>query len=100
MEINIADLSRIEGDVIDPTTIKSAKLVNGKGPMVLLGEGEINRAVKVSIHRISQKAKEKITEAGGTVEILPLNPLDLRVKRGPTPKKLREEKKQAKKSQK
>ena len=99
-EINISDLSRIDGDVIDPTTVRSAKLVNGKGPLVLLGNGEIEKAVKVSVHRISQKAREKIAKAGGTVEILPLEPLDLRVKRGPSPKKLKDSKKEAKKTRK
>ena len=98
LEIKISDLSKIAGDVVDPATVRSARLVKGKGPVVLLSDGEIDRAVKVSIHRISQKAKDKITKAGGTVEILPLDPLDLRVKRGPALKKMQEEKKQAKKS--
>ena len=100
LEIKVSDLSKIDGDVVDPTTVRAANLVKGKGPLVVLSDGEIDRAVKVSIHRITQKAKEKIIKAGGSVEILPVDPLDLRVKRGPKPKKQREEKKQSNKSKK
>jgi large subunit ribosomal protein L15 len=35
-----------------------------------LGEGEIKKALKVSVHRISDGARAKIEAAGGSVDIL------------------------------
>ena len=94
-EIKISDLTGITGEIVDPATVK-AGLVSGRGPLVLLSDGEIGRALKISVHRITQKAREKIIQAGGTVEILPLDPHELRVKRGPAKKIKRKKKAQAK----
>ena len=86
LEVKVGDLNRIHGEVIDPETIRAAKLVKGRGPIVLLGNGEIDRPVKVSVHRITRSAQEKVIGAGGTVEVLPLDPIDRRVKKGPKPR--------------
>ncbi len=88
-EINVKDLDRIEVEEINPDVLRASKIVKGKGPIVLLGEGEINRAVKIRIHRITKSAEEKIKAAGGTIEILTLDPIDRRVKKGPKPKEKR-----------
>ncbi len=86
-EFNISDLVRLKGDVVNPETLRAARIVHGRGPVVLLGNGDIERAVKVSVHRISKSAEEKITKAGGSIEMLTLEPIDRRVKKGPAPKK-------------
>lgn len=39
--------------------------------LTVLGTGEIKMAVSVKAHRVSPSAQEKITKAGGKVEILP-----------------------------
>lgn len=93
LEVNINDINRIDGDVADPDIMRKARLVKGRGPIVILGVGEIDRAIKVSVHRITRTAQEKITKAGGSVEILPLEPVDRRIKKGPKPKKRKTEKK-------
>jgi large subunit ribosomal protein L15 len=36
----------------------------------ILGNGEINKAIKVKAHKFSKSAKEKIEKAGGTVEVI------------------------------
>jgi large subunit ribosomal protein L15 len=82
-EINVSDLDRIEGELVNPETMRKSGLVKGGSPIVLLGDGELNRSLNISIHRISKSAVEKITKAGGTVDILPLDPVDKRVKKGP-----------------
>lgn len=82
-EINISNLSRIQGDTVDPESIRKAGLVSGRGPIVLLGNGEIDRALTVKVHRLTGTAKEKVTAAGGVIEILALDPADKRVKQGP-----------------
>ena len=83
-EVKVSDLSRIAGENVDPAEIRKAHIVKGRGPIVLLGTGDIDRAVKISVHRVTKSAQEKITAAGGSIEILPLDPIDRRVKKGPT----------------
>lgn len=41
-------------------------------PVVILGEGELNVALRVKAHRFSKSAIEKIEAAGGEVEVIPL----------------------------
>lgn len=40
-------------------------------PLVILGRGDVDKPLHVKTHRISAGAKQKIEEAGGSVEILP-----------------------------
>jgi large subunit ribosomal protein L15 len=39
-------------------------------PVKLLGEGEINRSIKVTVNAISASARTKIENAGGEVRII------------------------------
>jgi len=61
-----------EGDVINPASLVDEGLVSrqeGKLPQVkILGEGELSKALKVEGCELSESAKEKIKDAGGTVE--------------------------------
>jgi len=82
-EVKLADLGRISGDEVNPLTLRAARLVKGRGPIVLLGSGVIDRALKIMVHRITGSAREKVVAAGGSVEILPLEPVDRRIKKGP-----------------
>ncbi|MBN1586885.1 MAG: 50S ribosomal protein L15 [Candidatus Omnitrophica bacterium] len=41
-------------------------------PVKLLAEGELKRKVKISVHKASVAAREKVQAAGGTVELLEL----------------------------
>ena len=86
-EINIKDLIRIEGEVVNPETIRAARLIKGRGPIVLLGSGDIDNSLKVSVHRVTTTAAEKIKKAGGSIELLELEVIDRRVKKGPEKKK-------------
>lgn len=83
LEIKLSDLERIDGDTINPSVVREARLVRGRGPIVLLGTGNVEKAFNIALHRVTKSAKEKITAAGGSVEILPLDPEFLRKKRGP-----------------
>ncbi len=87
-EVVVNLLARIEGDLVNPETIRAARLVKGRGPIVLLGgnAGEPLRAFKVAVHRITGTARAALEAAGGTIEILPLDAEDRRVKKGPVKK--------------
>jgi large subunit ribosomal protein L15 len=70
--INVDRLSGFaEGSVVDPTALAEANLIKKPSlPVVILGNGEIDRALTVKAHRFSASAKSKIEAAGGqTVEL-------------------------------
>lgn len=45
-------------------------LLRGRKLVKILGDGELNRALKVSAHAFSQSAKAKIEKAGGKAEVV------------------------------
>jgi large subunit ribosomal protein L15 len=71
-ELNLDRIAEFEADSeIDPEALLEAGLIdNLKQPVVLLGRGDIDRAFKIKLHRVSQSAQEKIEAAGGVVELL------------------------------
>ncbi len=72
-EINLDQLSdafKAEADV-NPESLDEARLLRDSGkPIVILGRGDIDVALKVRVHRVSVSAKAKIEKAGGSVEII------------------------------
>ena len=71
-EVNVGDLERFEaGSTVTVDALKEAGLVKKVGDGVkLLGNGDIDRALTVQVHKISKGARAKIEAAGGTVELL------------------------------
>jgi large subunit ribosomal protein L15 len=71
-EVNLDQLDKFEADTeVTPQSLEEARLLSDpRNPVVVLGRGDINIALKVRVHRISKSAKEKIEAAGGSVEIL------------------------------
>lgn len=69
--LNVGAIAQLEVDTIDINVAKKMGLVKKRYSLFkVLGEGEINRPVKVVAHAISESAKKKIEAAGGQVEIL------------------------------
>jgi len=65
---NIGDLAESAHDEITPDILLQARLVkNLKKPIKILGDGDISRPIKITAHRFSESAKQKIEAAGGTV---------------------------------
>jgi large subunit ribosomal protein L15 len=71
-EVNLDQLSKFPaGSEVNPVTMEKERLLRDtRHPVVILGRGELNVALKVSAHRISKGARAKIEAAGGSVEIL------------------------------
>ena len=71
-EVNLDQLSNFKsGSNVTPETLLEARLVSDpRNPIVLLGRGDIDVALDVSVHRISKSAQKKIEDAGGKVEII------------------------------
>lgn len=71
--VNVGDLSRLfeAGSRVDREALVKARLVRSRGEAVkILGKGEIDRALVVVASRFSETARRKITEAGGTIEVV------------------------------
>ncbi len=70
--VNVGDLSRFEkGAVVDIQALQDIGLVTKVGDGVkLLANGELEVALTVRVHKVSQSARSKVEAAGGTVELL------------------------------
>ena len=67
--MNLSDLDRITGDVVDADSLKAAGLVRQNSKRIkLLGDGEISKALTVNVDLVSNSAKEKIEAAGGKIQ--------------------------------
>jgi len=73
-EVNLDSLQGFEaGSEITPETLKEAGLLKGKGlPIKILGRGDVKVALKVKAHKVTEGARQKIEEAGGSIETIEL----------------------------
>jgi large subunit ribosomal protein L15 len=72
-EVNLDQLTEaFQADAeVNPETLEQARLLRDpRNPIVILGRGEMNVALKVRAHRVSEGAKAKIEAAGGSVELI------------------------------
>ena len=72
-EVNLDQLTTsFKADAeVTPETLQSAHLLRDpRNPIVILGRGELNVALKVRAHRVTAGAKAKIEKAGGSVELI------------------------------
>lgn len=71
-EVNVYQLEGFrKGSKVTPETLAEARLLKDeRNPVVILGEGELSKALKVSAHRVTKGARAKIEAAGGSVEII------------------------------
>ena len=69
--VNVSQLEQyFEADAeVNEETLREVKLVKGQCDKIkVLGQGEITKALKVTVDQASASAKEKIEKAGGSVE--------------------------------
>ena len=73
-EYAIVNLDRLAGlgeSTITPEVLKKAGIIKRAEQLVkVLGDGELTSALTVQAHKFSKSAQEKITKAGGKVEVL------------------------------
>ena len=72
---SVVNLDRLQaafpkGGGIDPDGLVAAGLARKGTPVKVLGSGEVTVALEVRAHAFSATAAEKITAAGGTVEVV------------------------------
>src|SRR4029079_2075901 len=70
--INLRDLDRFDAgeDVTPETLVEKGLLKNTKTDVKLLGTGEVSKKLTIKVHAICASAREKIEQAGGSVELL------------------------------
>jgi large subunit ribosomal protein L15 len=76
-EFNIVSVERlaelgesVHASPITPEVLRKAGVIKTKHPVKILGDGELTVAITVHAHKFSKTAQEKITKAGGKVEVL------------------------------
>ena len=73
IEVSLEALERgfAANDEITPEVLHHRGIIKkAKHDIVVLGNGEVTKALKVSAHRFTKSAKEKIEKAGGTVTVV------------------------------
>lgn len=71
--LNVGDLCQLfsADEEITPDSLKAKGIVKKRYDEIkILGDGEVDKALKVSAHRFSASAKEKISAAGGSTTVL------------------------------
>ena len=69
--VNLGDLARFDkGCEITPSLLVSLGMAKKNMPVKILGNGEIDKALKVSANKFSESAVAKITAAGGEAEVI------------------------------
>ncbi len=58
------------GETVTPEAMAERGLVRKRRPVKVLGGGDVDRALTVQAHAVSRTARQKIEQAGGSVEIL------------------------------
>jgi large subunit ribosomal protein L15 len=68
--VNLEKLADLGESTINPDVLRKAGVISTKRKLKILGDGELKSAITVHAHKFSKSAQEKITKAGGKVEIL------------------------------
>ena len=72
VEVNVEELNRFEeGSEITAEVLKEAGVISKiNDGIVILGRGELEKSLTVKAKRFSKSAQDKITKAGGKVEVI------------------------------
>jgi large subunit ribosomal protein L15 len=73
IEVSLAALDNqfAENDEVTPEVMHHRGIIKkAKHDIVVLGNGEVSKSLKVSAHRFTKSAREKIEKAGGTATVI------------------------------
>jgi large subunit ribosomal protein L15 len=70
--VNVERLGEVfeAGSEVNPQSLLDRGMVRKGRPVKVLGRGDLDRALSVQVHAVSRSAREKIEQAGGSVQIL------------------------------
>jgi large subunit ribosomal protein L15 len=77
VEFAVVNVSRLaeafpSGAEVTPEALVERRIVRKGLPVKVLGQGEMDKALKVRVQAVSASARAKIEQAGGTVDIVTL----------------------------
>lgn len=73
IEVSLAALEKqfAENDEVTPEVMHHRGIIKkAKHDIVVLGNGEVSKSLKISAHRFTKSAREKIEKAGGVVTVI------------------------------
>ncbi len=74
VEFTVLNVERLDafdaGETVSPEDMREAGLVKKRGKIKVLGQGDLNVALTVRAHAFSAGAVDKITAAGGSIELI------------------------------
>src|SRR5687767_6814488 len=76
LKVAVVNLGQIDeafekGEEVNVETLKAKNVARGRFDVLkILGDGELKKKLKISAHRFSESAKEKIEKAGGEMVLL------------------------------
>src|ERR1700751_5100524 len=69
--INLQDLNAFPaGETVTPDILRAHGFVRTQQPVKILGDGDLQNKLAVHAHAFSASAKDKITKAGGSFEVV------------------------------
>lgn len=70
--VSLADVVRVFKNTAEVSleALRVHGLVKGQAPVKVLGDGAVEKPIKIQAHAFSKSAQEKIQKAGGTVEVV------------------------------
>jgi large subunit ribosomal protein L15 len=74
VSVNLGDIDELftAGEEVTPEALKAKNLAKGRyDELKVLADGELTKKLKISAHRFSASALEKISKAGGEAIVLP-----------------------------
>jgi large subunit ribosomal protein L15 len=85
--VNVEELNRFSaGTRVTPEELRACGLVRPRRRVKILGDGAVKVKLTVAAHAFSASAREKIEQAGGSVEVVPATPRRRPPARPPPPK--------------
>lgn len=73
VSVNLGQIAQVFGadDEINPRTLQDRGVIKRRFDEIkVLGDGEVTQALKISAHRFSQSALDKLQAAGGTATVV------------------------------
>lgn len=80
-EVNVSQFEALDaGTAVTPELMAEKGWIrDAENPVVILGGGDLSKKISVQAHRFTKSAQEKIANAGGSTEVLPLKVTGSRV---------------------
>ncbi|MEL7626832.1 MAG: 50S ribosomal protein L15 [Anaerolineaceae bacterium] len=75
-EVNLDSLQNFKaGSEVTPDTLREAGLLKKEKdlPIKIMGRGDVKVALKVKAHKVTEGARQKIEEAGGSIETIEIS---------------------------